>query len=70
MIKYKNRLAANVKSWGVFRDELKYFIRKGFVKYKRKLQLAKAYRMCCNETREYNYYDFKFRLMSTPVSKF
>ena len=64
MIKYKNRLKEKVKSWGAFRYELKYFIRKGFVKYKRKLQLAKAYKMCCNETREYNYYGFKFRVMS------
>ena len=56
MIKHKRRLALVGKktTWGLFRYAIKYSVRSGYMKERRWLQLARAYKMCCKDNEKLN----------------
>ena len=66
MIKHKRRLALVGKktTWGVFRYVIKHSVRNGYMKERRRLQLARAYKMCCKDNEKLNYFDFYYRLIT------
>lgn len=66
VIKHKRRLALVGKktTWGLFRYAIKYSVRSGYMKERRWLQLARAYKMCCKDNEKLNYFDFYYRLLN------
>ena len=61
MIKHKRSLAlvGKKKTWGLFRYAIKYSVRSGYMKERRWLQLARAYKMCCKDNEKLNYFDYR-----------